>query len=414
MMDDYQAIASACLAVFLAVYAVRWYNDPLRAIPTVGGSSLPGLSYLGALRMQGDCRGVLETAYRKHAGSVFKVAFLDRWIVTVSGRNMVEELRKRADELSGPLGSHEVRFSSFLFASPRVGSSAAGKFLQMKHLFEPPVLVDDYHVAAVREMGRRELSAVIPPVIDEVCAAVEDCIVADEDEWTGVEATPAMQKIVARASSRAIVGLPLCRNDEYLSLAVNFTLGFMKNGVILRFLPCFLKPVVALFVNFPKRDTRRAVAYLRTTIEERHRAASELGKGWHDKPNDLLQSLLDMATARNESTFTVVQRLLLVNFTAIHTTSMVSTEHCSPPPVALTTRNALARASQTITHALYHLAEKSAEFIAPLREEIEAAVSADGWTATALGKMWKLDSVLRETLRLYGVGVSKHPLSSTD
>ena len=37
----------------------------LRAIPTVGGTSFPGLSYLGALRMQGDCRDVLEEGYKK-------------------------------------------------------------------------------------------------------------------------------------------------------------------------------------------------------------------------------------------------------------------------------------------------------------------------------------------------------------
>ena len=90
-MDDYQAVAFASLAVAIAIYAVRWYSDPvstpclhpkfappilatgaeccpcpqLRAIPTVGGSSLPGLSYLGAFRMLGDCRNVLGEGYRK-------------------------------------------------------------------------------------------------------------------------------------------------------------------------------------------------------------------------------------------------------------------------------------------------------------------------------------------------------------
>lgn len=49
--------------------------------------------------------------------------------------------------------------------------------------------------------------------------------------------------------------------------------------------------------------------------------------------------------------------------------------------------------------------------LVPLREEIEANVSADGWTSTALANMWKLDSLLRETLRYHGVGLRKrvHP-----
>ncbi|PIL30289.1 cytochrome P450 [Ganoderma sinense ZZ0214-1] len=56
-------------------------------------------------------------------------------------------------------------------------------------------------------------------------------------------------------------------------------------------------------------------------------------------------------------------------------------------------------------HALYHLAEKP-EIVGSLRDEIEAAISADGWTGPiALGKMWKLDSFLREILRFHGVGL---------
>ncbi len=46
----------------------------------------------------------------QYAGSTFKVASLDQWVVVVSGRDMVEELRKRGDEeLSGPGGAQEVR-----------------------------------------------------------------------------------------------------------------------------------------------------------------------------------------------------------------------------------------------------------------------------------------------------------------
>ena len=80
-MDDYKQISFALLAIGLTAYAVRWYTDPvsplrpqvpsaelrihpqLRAIPTVGGSSLPGLSWLAAFRMLGDCRDVLQEGY---------------------------------------------------------------------------------------------------------------------------------------------------------------------------------------------------------------------------------------------------------------------------------------------------------------------------------------------------------------
>lgn len=64
---------------------------------------------------------------------------------------------------------------------------------------------------------------------------------------------------------------------------------------------------------------------------------------------------------------------------------------------------------QTITHALYHLAERP-ELLQPLREEIETLLKEEGgWTKNALAKMWKLDSFLRESQRHNGVNLSEHP-----
>jgi cytochrome P450 len=71
---------------------------------------------------------------------------------------------------------------------------------------------------------------------------------------------------------------------------------------------------------------------------------------------------------------TLTRTLLNVNFGAIHTTT------------------------QSFLHALYNLAAYP-EYAAPLREEIEAVVRAEGWTKTAMGKMPKLDSFLKETGR---------------
>ena len=60
---------------------------------------------------------------------------------------------------------------------------------------------------------------------------------------------------------------------------------------------------------------------------------------------------------------------------------------------------------QSLTHALLHLAARP-ELIAPLREEIDPIVAAEGWTAASVNKMEKLDSFLRESQRHDGVGMS--------
>ena len=48
----------------------------------------------------------------------------------------------------------------------------------------------------------------------------------------------------------------------------------------------------------------------------------------------------------------------------------------------------------------------------PLRDEVEAAIAADGWTKAAMDKMWKVDSFLKESQRVNGVSLSKWTISS--
>ena len=69
----------------------------------------------------------------------------------------------------------------------------------------------------------------------------------------------------------------------------------------------------------------------------------------------------------------------------------------------------LTLAFQSITHALYHLAA-SPEYQQPIREEAEALISEEGWTKATMGKLWKLDSFLRESQRYNGISLSKNPL----
>ena len=79
-------------------------------------------------------------------------------------------------------------------------------------------------------------------------------------EWVAVDTVNVMQKIVARASNRVFVGLPLCpcvrvphpsladelaartgRDEDYVDLAINFTLDVMKDKYLINMFPPFLK-----------------------------------------------------------------------------------------------------------------------------------------------------------------------------
>ncbi|PIL30288.1 cytochrome P450 [Ganoderma sinense ZZ0214-1] len=363
-MDDFRVAAAACaMMAIVLVYAVRWYTDPLRAIPTVGGTSLPGLSYLTARRTNRDFKALLEEGYRKYPGSMFKLAFFTHWLVILSGPELVEEVRKRPDEELSLMWAH------------------AELIWQSNYTLEPQLSSDRYHVQIVREKLTRRLATMLPDILDEVAVALDEGFGTDTKEWTEVAVTPLMNKVTVRAINRSFVGLPLCRNEEYLSLVAEFTQQIVQDGATLRLVPKLIRSFIAPFIIKAKKIAGRAVTYLRPVVEQRMSALAELGDDQKEsqKPNDLLQFILDTAVQKGEDLSVIAQRLLMLNVATSFTFSML------------------------VTHVLYHVAEKP-ELLQSLRDEIQSTISAKGgWTLDSMKHMWKLDSILRETLRYYGM-----------
>ncbi|KAJ7577379.1 cytochrome P450 [Mycena floridula] len=206
-------------------------------------------------------------------------------------------------------------------------------------------------------------------------------------------------QIISRTSNRLFVGLPLCkdasttiiflppeivlagRNLDFIALNIDFTLDAVKASTIINLFPSFLQPVAAKFLTNMASSTRRAVKHLGPIIQQRFDMEEQYGLDWPGKPNDLLTWLIQDANERPErkTIENLTRRILTINFAAIHTTSM------------------------TFTSALYFLADHP-ELVPSLREEIETVISTDGWTKTAMGKMKKLDSFIKESGRLTSAG----------
>ena len=54
---------------------------------------------------------------------------------------------------------------------------------------------------------------------------------------------------------------------------------------------------------------------------------------------------------------------------------------------------------QAFVQVLYRLLANP-DYIGPLRQEVDAVISEEGWTKAAIDKMYKIDSVIRETQRM--------------
>lgn len=226
--------------------------------------------------------------------------------------------------------------------------------------------------------------------MDEIAVTVDELWGTDIDKWKEVSVFDTMMQVVARASNRAFVGLPSCRNKALLDHAIGFAQAVPIAAVVLCQLPIFLRPLAASLIAHPNRKHTRGFAnILRPDIERRkHLLDAQSGdiekKIGDAEPNDFLQWLLLRAryhpqNAEYDSDI-IAERILALNFAAIHTSTF------------------------SITNVIFDLlaSESSRDYVDQLRHEAATAFESNNgvWTKRGLARMYKMDSALRESTRL--------------
>ncbi|KAK0205563.1 cytochrome P450 [Desarmillaria ectypa] len=331
-------------------------RERLKLIPTAGSSGIIG-SWIDAFKFVFHAKEIIEEGRRTY-GTVFKVPLIDRWTVVVSGAEKINDLRKASSEELSSIAMNEDMDYSF------------GRFLRL----------DPYHLDVVRGALTRNIGNCFADVQDEIKAAFNDLIPMTED-WVEIPVYETILQIVCRASNRMFVGLPLCRNRDYIKLNINYTIEIFAFDRLMHLLPKVLKIIVSSVFTPSRRALAKAERFLGETIRERLHQETVHGKDWPGKPNDLVSWLIDMARG-DENRRTVndlCNRVLSLNTAAIHTTSM------------------------TFTTTLYALATHP-EYVETLRNEVESVINEEGYTKAAMGKMSQLDSFLKEAQRVYGTG----------
>lgn len=105
----------------------------------------------------------------------------------------------------------------------------------------PNVAENQYHVPIIRSNFTRSLTALFPDIIDEVSSAFSDKIRPGGDEWVSLSVMNSVSQITARVANRTFVGLPLCRDQEFVEMGIRYTLDVVMGAEITRMFPVFLK-----------------------------------------------------------------------------------------------------------------------------------------------------------------------------
>lgn len=222
-----------------------------------------------------------------------------------------------------------------------------------------------------------------PVICEEVDAGLKDYMPPCKD-WTEVCIHDTLIDIVARVSGRLFVGPELCVDPEYLRVAKNYTLDVMKAVFAVKSVRPWLRPFVAH--RLPqilaiREHEQQATDFIYPIVKERVESAKN--DPGYVKSDDMLQWMIDRSNG-TKSVKELARLQLGLIFAALHTTTT------------------------TATNILYTLAV-TPEFIEPLRAEIrEVLADNDGIiTSRALQQMAKLDSYMKECIRVYPPGVSK-------
>lgn len=204
-------------------------------------------------------------------------------------------------------------------------------------------------------------------------------------DWTPININSKLLRIVAQVSGRVFIGLDLCREEDWITTTIQFTLDVFAGAQAIKKWRPWLRPFVYRFIPELRRLyqlKKNARRFMVPVLKARKEAQL---KEDYQKPDNFLQWLDNRATrfdAKSLENQTSIQ--LSLSLAAIHTTT------------------------GTCTHALYDLAAHP-EYIQPLREELRMVLHENGgvFGNTTMSKLKKLDSFMKESFRVNPPGLSK-------
>ncbi|KAF4537208.1 Cytochrome P450 [Lasiodiplodia theobromae] len=353
-----------------AVAAVFLRRDPLAAFPVIGEEW--GDEKTRRERFVTGAKQIYLDGYKKFKDGVYQITTVRQSRTIVIAPKFLDELRKLPDDVvcnqCAADETLESRYTKLNTHEPLHGHV-------MKTLLTP---------------GLRRLN---PRISTTITTAVHTAL-PSTSSWTPVNANAALLHIVAAATGAIGVGSPLCLDQQYLDVSVQYAASVMRAMAAASRVPSWCRRVVAPWLKEVREldgFVRRVEGFMGKVIRERREREKEQKEGGEgqegekkggekqERPEDMLQWTMDAAGRFGlDAEWKVVRAYMGFVFAAIHSTTVVA------------------------TNVLFNLAAMP-EFTAELREEIASVLARhDGvMTFQALQEMLKLDSFMKETFRLY-------------
>ncbi|KAJ6542513.1 cytochrome P450 [Mycena vulgaris] len=227
------------------VVSVSWLRSREKStIPAIVGSEGLVSSYMAALHFMRHATDVIQQGYDRYPGGIFRTPTFFRWDYVANGSQRIKEIASAPESVL-----------SF--------NEATADGLQADYTMGPQILNTPYHGPVLRGGLTRNLGRCFPQMRDEIVHAFEDVAFLDGNEWTPFRVLPKAMHLFARISNRVFVGLPLCREPEYLDLNIKYAVDIITRAQIIGLFPNFLKPsndLITWLLEFAEGGERTAPA----------------------------------------------------------------------------------------------------------------------------------------------------------
>ncbi|KAF2852397.1 cytochrome P450 monooxygenase-like protein [Plenodomus tracheiphilus IPT5] len=241
--------------------------------------------------------------------------------------------------------------------------------------FEPVGAVAKYLHRIVHRYLNKHLNTVTAHIPAEATFAI-DLLFKNPSDWTEVCIREKAVDLVTRLSSRVFLGEELCRNEEWLQTAIDYTNHSGGAAIKLNLLPSFLRLPFSWFSDDCKHvrnDLQKAREIINPVVENRRQ--QKLRAQAEGKPPVTFTDVIEWAEQeRGDEPYDAAIAQLGFAAAAVHTTT------------------------DLLVQTLLHLSNDP-QLITPLREEIVRVLSTEGWKRNALFNMKLLDSAIKEAQR---------------
>ncbi|KAJ7263036.1 hypothetical protein C8J57DRAFT_1630959 [Mycena rebaudengoi] len=239
-MDDTARALVPILAALLLIIVWLRHTSTATVLPLICGNPMSQRSpdshscdwvywlHISAIHFLFHARDVIQEGCEKYPNQVFRIPNLVRWEYFVNGAKLGTEVGIAPEDV---LSFHRDA-------------------LQTDCTIGPELSINPYYSDTVRTQFTRNLGRCFPEVHNEIVSAFEDVLALDREEWKELHVLPSLMQVVSWTSNRLFVGLPLYHNQEFLDLAINYTIAIFARDTIISLLPDILKPCALLLVIF--------------------------------------------------------------------------------------------------------------------------------------------------------------------